>query len=112
MDTSAALDTFFLVNDADAVFVHGNRSYRTAPATWANQVCNGVVGTCCRTLAAFPTFLRVNVCPRTANIDCSEMTGLLTGFPHALLAVVCDNVAGNRAVLTCRLYDLYHKVVV
>ena len=23
----------------------------------------------------------------------------------------CDNVTGNRAVLTCRLYDLYHKVV-
>ena len=112
VDTSAALDALLFVYDTDAVFIHGDRTNRTAPATWANQIGNGIVGTGCRTFAAFPAFLRVNMRSGASDVNCPEVTGLLTGFAHALLAVVGNDITGDGTVLTGSLHDLYHKVVV
>ena len=100
MNAGAALDTFFLVNYADTVFVIGNRIHRTYLLTGTLQMCNCIVRTGIGTHSALFTFVGINVSSCLSHGNCAEFTGILACLTHTFPAVVGYGIGSNGTLLT------------
>ena len=104
----AALDAFLLIDLADAVLVVGDGVHRAALLAGAFQMGDGVVGTGLGTFSAGLALGRIDVSAVAAHADCAEITGILAGLTHALLAVVRHHIGGDGTLLAGRVDDLNH----
>jgi hypothetical protein len=66
-------------------------------------------------LGAFPTlftFRRVNMGTLPAHFNGAKLTCIDTCLPNTVLAILCNRIAGNRAVLTCGADNLDHIPII
>ncbi len=106
MYTGAALDTFFLIDDADTVLIIGDGIYRADLLTGTLQVGDGAVRTGLSTFAALFTFVGIDVSPGIIHGDGAEITGILAGLSHTLAAVIRHHIRGDGTLFTGRVDDL------
>ena len=100
MDTSPALDTFFLINHTDAILVISNSVYRTYLFTGTFQMGNRTVRTCLCTFSTFLTLIGVYVSTTVFHGDSPKITRILACLSHTFPAVVCHYIGCNRTFLT------------
>ena len=112
MYAKAAANTFFLINYRNPVFVICNRVYRTAEFTWPFQICNRMIRAGFCAFTAFLAFRRVNMGTMAPNGNRIKIACIDTCLSNTVLAVVCYNITGNRAVLARRMDYLYDIAVV
>ena len=100
MDAFSAADTFFLIDNRNAILIIRDRINRTAEFARSFQVSDGIVRTGVSALAALFTFCRINMGACAPRLDRAEFTGIDTSLSYTVLAVLRNYVTGDRTVLT------------
>ena len=107
VDTLSATNTFLIMDHGDArVRVDLQSIYRAGLAAGPHQIRNGIIRTGRSTHTTLTTLRRVDIGLMHADGDGAEFTGIIAGFSHTVLTVVCYRIAGNGTFLAGRGDDI------
>ena len=108
MDAVAAVDAFFIVNDAKPVFVVMDRVHRAGLFARAFQMHDGAKGAGLRTLPAGFTFFGINVHLCGARMDRVKFTAVQTGFAQTETTAISHHIILDRAVIAGNWDHIHH----